>query len=176
MALDAVRGVALEALIARANDYVEAGRAPNTRKAYRADWAEFTSWAQHRGLETLPAAPTTVALYLTDLAEVAKTSTVERRLASIAFAHRAAGQLSPTDDATVKAVWAGIRRVHGTAEDQAAPISIPLLRRMIAALPPEPGGAGTPPCCSSGSPARSGAASSSPSTSPTSRNAMKASS
>jgi hypothetical protein len=64
----------------------------------------------------MPAAPATVALYLTDLAQVAKTSTVERRLASIAFAHRAAGQLSPTDDATVKAVWAGIRRVHGTAD------------------------------------------------------------
>ena len=89
----------------------------------------------------MPATPATVALYLTDLAEVAKTSTVERRLASIAFAHRAAGQLSPTDDATVKAVWAGIRRVHGTAEDQAAPISVPLLRRMIAALPPGAGGA-----------------------------------
>jgi hypothetical protein len=93
----------------------------------------------------MPAAPATVALYLTDLAEVAKTSTVERRIASIAFGHRAAGQLSPTDDPTVKAVWAGIRRVHGTAEDQAAPISVPLLRRMIAALPP---GESYPELCS----------------------------
>jgi hypothetical protein len=58
----------------------------------------------------MPAAPATVALYLTDLAEVAKTSTVERRIASIAFCRRrrAAGQLSPTDDPTAKAVWAGI--------------------------------------------------------------------
>ena len=55
---------------------------------------------------------------------MAKTSTVERRIASIAFARRAAEQLSPTDDPTVKAVWAGIRRVHGTAEDQAAQASI----------------------------------------------------
>ena len=79
-----------------------------------------------------------MALYLTDLAEVAKTSTVERRLAAIAAAHRAAGQASPTDDATVKAVWAGIRRVHGTAATQAAPITIPLLRRMIDHLPAGP--------------------------------------
>lgn len=89
----------------------------------------------------MPAAPATVALYLTDLAQVAKTSTVERRLAAITFAHRTAGQPTPTDHPTVKAVWAGIRRVHGTAGDQAAPITIPLLRRMITTLPSGPGGA-----------------------------------
>lgn len=41
----------------------------------------------------------------------------------------------------MKAVWAGIRRLHGTAQDQAAPITVPLLRRMITALPPGPAGA-----------------------------------
>jgi integrase len=89
----------------------------------------------------MPAAPATVALYLTELAEVAKTSTMARRLASINAAHRTAGQPSPTADATVMAVWAGIRRVHGTAADQAAPISVPLLRRMVEAAPPGPAGA-----------------------------------
>ncbi|MCA1832892.1 MAG: site-specific integrase [Actinobacteria bacterium] len=88
----------------------------------------------------MPAEPATVAIYLTDLTEVAKTSTVERRLASIAFAHRTANLASPTDDPIVKAVWAGIRRVHGTAEAQAAPITVGLLRRMIANLPSGPGG------------------------------------
>jgi len=124
MVLEAVQHAALEALAARAGEYVDAARAPATRRAYRSDWAKFTAWAESRGLATMPAAPATVALYLTDLAEVAKTSTVERRIASIAFARRAAEQLSPTDDPTVKAVWAGIRRVHGTAEDQAAQASI----------------------------------------------------
>jgi len=42
------------------------------------------------------------------------------------------GQISPIADPTVKAIWAGIRRVHGAAEDHAAPVTVPLLRRMIA--------------------------------------------
>jgi site-specific recombinase XerD len=92
--------------VARAGEYVEAGRAPNTKKACRAGWAEFSAWADQRGLTTMPAAPATVALYLTDLAEVAKTSTVKRRLASIAFAHRTAGQLSPTTTRPSRRCWA----------------------------------------------------------------------
>lgn len=43
----------------------------------------------------MPAAPTTVALYLTDLAEVPKTSTVERRIASIASPTAPLGTSSP---------------------------------------------------------------------------------
>jgi integrase len=87
------------------------------------------------GLEPLPASPQTLALYLTDLAGVARTSTVGRRLAAIAEAHRVAGFLSPSEDAGVKAVWAGIRRVHGTASDGAAPLTVALLCRVAEALP-----------------------------------------
>jgi integrase len=76
-----------------------------------------------------------VALYLTDLAEAAKTSTIARRLAAIAQAHRAVGVPSPTDDPSVKAVWAGIRRVHSTAPDRSAPLTVDLLRRVVEALP-----------------------------------------
>jgi integrase len=130
----------LEALAARAGEYVDAARAIATRRAYQSDWGEFTAWAQPRGLPTLPAAPGTVALYIADLAAVAKTSTIGRRLASISFAHKTAGQPSPVEDPTVRAVWAGIRRVHGTAADQSAPITVPILRAMVDALPPGPGG------------------------------------
>jgi integrase len=38
--------------------------------------------------------------------------------------------------ARVKAVAAGIRRVHGTAVDQAAPITVAILRRMLEVAPP----------------------------------------
>src|SRR5439155_9431416 len=56
----------------RASTLTPPGRRP---PAYRSDWAKFTAWAESRGLATMPAAPATVALDLTDLAEVAKTST-----------------------------------------------------------------------------------------------------
>jgi len=137
---EAPAGSQLELLGARAAEYVAAAKAANTLRAYRSDWREFSAWAAWRELEALPATPETVALYLTDLAEAAKTSTIARRLAAIAQAHRAAGVPSPTDDATVKAVWAGIRRVHGTATEGAAPLTVGLLRRVVEALPDGLGG------------------------------------
>jgi integrase len=130
----------LELLGARAAEYVAAAKAANTLRAYRSDWREFSAWTAWRELEPLPAMPETVALYLTDLADAAKTSTIARRLAAIAQAHRAAGLPTPTDDPAVKAVWAGIRRVHGTAPEGAAPLTIGLLRRVVEALPDGPAG------------------------------------
>ena len=84
----------------------------------------------------LPATPETVALYLVELAEVAKASTIARRLSSISQAHRAAGHPSPTSSARVQAVSTGIRRVHGAGVDQAAPITVAILRRMLEVAPP----------------------------------------
>jgi integrase len=114
----------LELLGARAAEYVAAAKAPNTVRAYRSDWREFSAWAAWRGFEALPATPQTLALYLT-----------ARRLAAIGQAHRAAGWPTPTDDPAVKVVWVGIRRVHGTAAEGAAPLTVALLRRVVEALP-----------------------------------------
>ncbi|HEV2811065.1 MAG TPA: site-specific integrase [Acidimicrobiales bacterium] len=126
----------LEQLADQAGRYVEAAKAEATIRAYRSDWAEFCAWADHRGMVVLPATPETVALYLVELAEVAKASTMARRLSSISQAHRAAGHLSPTSSARVQAVSAGIRRVHGAGVDQAAPITVAILRRMLEVAPP----------------------------------------
>src|SRR5690349_13372814 len=81
----------LSAVADQARDYVAAAKAPNTLRAYRADWADFAGWcAQHR-LEALPAVPETVALYLTALAGQKKAATLQRRLSAISQAHQAAG-------------------------------------------------------------------------------------
>ncbi|MDP1806523.1 MAG: site-specific integrase, partial [Acidimicrobiales bacterium] len=116
--------------------YAGKARAEATKKAYRTDWAEFTAWAHHKGLATLPAEPLTVICYIVELAGAAKTSTIARRLVSIGEYHRAARCPSPADDVELQAVWAGIRHEHGTAPDVAEPISVVLLRAMIARLPP----------------------------------------
>lgn len=126
----------LERLRTKAVEYAERARADATTKAYRTDWAEFTSWAKHHRLATLPADPLTVACYIVELATVAKTSTIARRLVSIGEYHRAARLPSPTEDPEVEAVWAGIRHEHGTAPEVAEPIGVDLLRSMIAKLPP----------------------------------------
>src|SRR5438105_3714260 len=114
----------LAALGQQARGYLEQSKAANTRRAYAADWRAFTAWcAQHR-LTALPAAPETVALYLTAHASHRKASTLQRRLVAIAHAHAAADVESPTRSAAVRAVWAGIRRAHGTAQQGKAPVIV----------------------------------------------------
>jgi site-specific recombinase XerD len=115
-----------------AREYMRRSKAPNTVRAYRADWRHFEAWCQERGLPSLPASEDTVALYLADLASWARTSTIQRRLSAIAEAHRVAGHEPPTRGAKVRLTWSGIRRTKGTAEEGKAPVLTPDLRRMVA--------------------------------------------
>jgi site-specific recombinase XerD len=100
----------------RARDYASDAVAANTRRAYRADWRDFAAWCAEQHRTALPALPETVAVYLAALAGHRKTSTISRRLSAIAQAHKTAGLDSPTTDAAVRQVLAGIRRRHGTQQ------------------------------------------------------------
>lgn len=125
----------------RTREYLDAARADNTRRAYRNDWARFAAWCAERGLAPLPAAPTTVALYLTDGVEALSISTLGRHLVSIAQAHRAGGHPTPTTDAIVASVWRGIRRTHGTAQVGKSALVVDDLRVLVATLPEGTAGA-----------------------------------
>ena len=115
----------------RAGGYARQAKAANTLRAYRADWADFAGWCEAHGLPALPATESTVALYLTDLAERVKTSTLQRRLSAIAQAHKAAGHVPPTKG-RVSMVWQGIRRSKGTAQKGKAPARTQEVRAMVA--------------------------------------------
>ncbi len=108
-------------ILQKAKDYTRQSKAANTTRSYRADWADFTAWCQERSLSALPADPETVALYLADLADRRRTSTLQRRLAAISQAHQAAGYDSPTTGYVVRTVWAGIRRAKGTYQEGEGP-------------------------------------------------------
>ncbi len=77
----------------------------------------------------------TLALYLTDRAETCKPATLGRRLVTIAQAHKTAGHDTPTTTPPVRAVWAGIRRVKGTAQEGKAAAVTDDVRTMVAGLP-----------------------------------------
>lgn len=129
--------VPLSTTAERAQNYIQQAKASSTLRAYRHDWSCFEAWCRERNVMALPAAPDTVALYLADIAPTTKVATISRRLAAIAKAHQAAGHDSPASlrHASVSEVWKGIRRVHGTAQTQKAPVSVEDLRRMFAVLP-----------------------------------------
>lgn len=130
---------ALATLIDRASDYASAARATNTIRAYRADWESFTNWCNDHHLISLPAVPATVAAYLTAQTDAGKKpATLDRRLVAISQAHKLAGYDSPTTDTRVRKVMQGIKRVHGTAQVQKAPILIETVRAMVATLGNDP--------------------------------------
>ena len=46
-------------------EYIRASKAPATQRAYLSDWKHFVGWCEKSGFAALPAAPSTVARYIT---------------------------------------------------------------------------------------------------------------
>ena len=123
-----------------AADARDASRAESTTRLYRTGWAQFTIWCEAHGVIALPARPGTVACYVADLAKVAKSATIDARVAAIYAAHRAAGHDSPTKQEAVRLVRRGVRRILGTAQRQVRPVTVPDLRTIVDGLSTDPAG------------------------------------
>lgn len=118
----------------KARSYALNSKAKNTLRAYRADWGKFCTWCEGQGLAALPAAPETVALYLSGLAGRVKVASLQRNATAISQAHRAAGHESPTRAALVQSVLAGIRRAHGAPQQGKAALLTEDIKAMLAAI------------------------------------------
>ncbi len=127
----------LDALRQRTAETIRNSKSEATLRAYQSDFAAFQLWCRRFGLSALPAAPDTVALYLTACSEAgAATSTLRRRLVAISQAHRAAGHLpSSTQAESVRRTMAGLARTRGSRPRQVTPIRLATLRAMLAATP-----------------------------------------
>jgi site-specific recombinase XerD len=127
----------MTALVARAEEFVRAAKAPATLRAYRSDWAHFEAWCQRHQFSALPAEPATVALYIADLASCRAAGTITRRLTSITKAHQAACLETPatTRHLAVSETLKGIRRSIGTAQKCKTPLLTKDLRKIIEHLP-----------------------------------------
>src|SRR5271166_5231200 len=77
-------------LRAEVETYVQAGIAPATKRAYRADLDHFQAWGGQ-----LPASDGLLAAYLAAHAETLSVATLVRRLASISVAHETHGLPNP---------------------------------------------------------------------------------
>lgn len=130
----------LAAALKSATDYAAASKSTATRRAYRSDWLDFTSWCESIGAVPLPAEPAVLASYLAQLADCGKkVSTIRRRVSAIAHAHRLKGEAAPSDAEPVRAVLAGIRRKIGIAVARKAPVTAQALQKMIR-VPARPSG------------------------------------
>lgn len=98
-------------------DLVEASISESTRRAYRADLDHFLVWGG-----TVPASPALVASYLASHADGLAVATLVRRTATLSKVHEARGFPNPCRAEIVRATLRGIRRIRGTAQQQAKPL------------------------------------------------------
>jgi site-specific recombinase XerD len=121
---------------ARAQGYLDSARARNTIRGYRSSFGQFTAWCQVAGLPSMPAAPETIALSLGAQAGRLKAATLQHHLAAIAKAHKSAGCSPPVkDNQLIAETLKGIKRTHGSAVTQKAPVLTEDLRMILRTLP-----------------------------------------
>ena len=131
------------------DDLARPDLAASTERAYAHDWADFATFCRRHGLEALPAAPQTLALYVKSL-EMKKSqspaglragtpglsvSTIRRRLAAIASKHATEKLETPTDHPLVKKLVRRYSRSRGTAEKKKDALTIDRLPAILMAMP-----------------------------------------
>ncbi len=126
---------ALGPVLQQAEEYIRQSKSANTRMAYANDWDQFQKWCLVHRVASLPARPETVSLYIADMAEQLKPSTIQRHLSSISVAHQAKGHESPTHSLLVRATVTGVRRVMGAAKDKKSPVRVAHLIHLGDVLP-----------------------------------------
>ena len=129
--------LSVQAMIDLAKRYLEAAKAPATRKAYASDMSDYGSFCARIGQPIFAPGGEVLALYIADLARRGrKPSTIARRVAAIATEYHSAGyRESPASSFLVREVMTGMKRILGTAQDRKSPLMPDDLARIVAACP-----------------------------------------
>lgn len=136
-----------ERLYVRSLEFQRAGTPENTRRAYEGDWQRFSAWCSAMGQRVLPAAPQTVILYITYLADperpraersragACKPATIDRAMAAISHYHRVRGYVSPRESIHVRQHAQKVKNVLKTAPEEAPPLLVRHLEKIVARMP-----------------------------------------
>lgn len=111
--------------------YIKNSKSKNTQKSYTSDWKHFTEWCESHQRTHLPANAGTICLYLSELAETHKYSTLRRRLSSINEAHRFKKYLPPSKQIEVQALMEGIKREIGSQQEPKKALMLQVLPNLI---------------------------------------------
>jgi len=124
----------LEELIEKTRNFMRGATSPATIRAYKSDFADFVRFFREHNLASLPASPTTVALYISDRASTLANATITRRLTAITKAHQAFGSKdSPASSHhfIVSETLKGVCRTIGTAQHGKDALLTSDIRKMI---------------------------------------------
>lgn len=137
--LDQLPALAPTPLSDAARGYARAASAANTRRAYRAAWADFANWCAAAGRDPLPATPEIVGSFLAERASTHKAASLNMRLVAIGHAHRLAQHRFDVQHPAIRETMKGIRRMHGTASVKKEAAVVDVLRDAISHLVKVPG-------------------------------------
>ncbi|MBL0403831.1 tyrosine-type recombinase/integrase [Microvirga aerilata] len=114
-----------------ASEIASQARSANTVRAYQNDWSHFSCWCSDKGLQALPALPRTITIYMTAHKDRYSMATLNRRLSSIAAAHRMADHPFDTRCREIALVMDGLRRTKTVRQRQVTALTTPLLKRAL---------------------------------------------
>jgi integrase len=117
--------------VARSQAYQSAADASSTLRAYKADLANFKAWCVERNLDPMPSAPEIVGAYLADAGRGYALSTLRRRVAAIARAHRIAKQPLDTRHPAIRETLRGIGRTHGEPPRRSAALTTSDIKQLL---------------------------------------------
>ena len=105
--------------------------AKNTIRAYRSDFIQYQTWCLENGLAPIPATAITMAMYVDYLSENNKSATFRRRINSLGTVLRLSKNHDPTKQSEVILALKRMHRKIGRAQQQATPLTKPLLNKLL---------------------------------------------
>ena len=120
--------------------HIDGAYAPNTIRAFRADFEEFIAFCKSNKARALPASPETVAAFVDETTKrnIASAS-IRRKIVSIGSVHRLLELADPTKAGCVKLALRKMHRSLGRAYKQAHPINGETLEKMLSACKTQDG-------------------------------------
>jgi site-specific recombinase XerD len=105
--------------------------AKNTIRAYRSDFIQYQSWCSHNNIDPIPATVDTIAQYVDYLSTIRKSATIRRRINSLGTVLKLSKHYNPTNQPEVILAIKRMHRKIGRAQQQATPLTKPLLNQLV---------------------------------------------
>jgi len=105
--------------------------AKNTIRAYKSDFIQYQTWCAHNNIDSIPATADVMAQYVDHLATIRKSSTIRRRINSLGTILKLSKHYDPTNQPEVILAIKRMHRKIGRAQQQATPLTKPLLNQLL---------------------------------------------
>ncbi|MDC0010735.1 tyrosine-type recombinase/integrase [Porticoccaceae bacterium] len=105
--------------------------AKNTIRAYRSDFIQYQTWCFENRLVPIPATADIMAMYVDYLSENNKSATIRRRINSLGTVLKLSKNHDPTKQPAVLLALKRMHRKIGRAQQQATPLTKPLLNKLL---------------------------------------------